>query len=96
MKTSRFFSSFLTAIFKLCALKSTSLLSLLCYPKHYNHIPPQQNLGDLARVLRFTLNAYRELNYTLLYEKKFMSFCTTKYIFFLGKNRFIVFGFRCR
>ena len=29
-----------------------------------------------------------ELNCTLLYDRQFVPYCTTKYIFWLGKNKF--------
>jgi len=92
MKTIRFFRSFLTALFKLCALKLTQVVSLLSFiDKHdFSPRPPQkQGCGGLARIAIFNAGCCHELYYTLLFDKQFVPCCTTKYIFWLGKNKFV-------
>ncbi|MDY0078537.1 MAG: hypothetical protein RBR87_14815, partial [Bacteroidales bacterium] len=36
----------------------------------------------------FDAGCCHELYYTLLFDKQFVPYCTTKYIFWLGKNKF--------
>ncbi len=89
MKTIRFFRSSLTAIFKLCALKRTQLMNSLCYPEQYGFTPPAKaRRGGLARLEPIIVGCCHELYFTLLYNRQFVPCCTTKYIFWLGKNKF--------
>jgi len=42
------------------------------------------------------VNGWHKQIFTLLFDKQFVPCCTTRDIFFLWKNRFIVCGFRFR
>ena len=89
MKTIRFFRSSLTAIFKLCALKRTHLISSLCYPEQYGFTPPRKNKEWwFSWSESVIVGCCHELYYTLLFDKQFVPYCTTEYIFWLGKNKF--------
>ncbi len=51
--------------------------------------PPQKRgCGGLARLAVFDAGCCHELSYALLFDNQFVSCCTTKYIFWLGKNKF--------
>ena len=44
--------------------------------------------GGLAGVTGGIVCCCHELIHTLLFRKQFVPYCTTKYIFWLGKNKF--------
>ncbi len=88
MKTSRFFNTFLPAIVQLSALKLTRMISLLFYPQQRGFIPPLQRQVGSARAEGFITGFCHELYCTPLFERQCVPYCTTKYIFWLGKNKF--------
>lgn len=54
-------------------------------------IPPplkSQDIVDLTGLIATFDDCCDEFLYTFLYRKKYMQSCTTKYIFWLGKNKF--------
>ncbi|MCC7317452.1 MAG: hypothetical protein IT219_02910 [Bacteroidales bacterium] len=88
MKTSRFFNSFLPAIVQLSVLELTRMISLLFDPQKGGFIPPQQWQVGSARAEGFIIGFCHELYCTPLFDNQFVPYCTTKYIFWLGKNKF--------
>jgi hypothetical protein len=50
--------------------------------------PAKARRGGLARLVAFDAGCCHELYYTLLFDIQFVPYCTTKYIFWLGKNKF--------
>jgi hypothetical protein len=88
MKTSRFFNTFLPAIVQLSALKLTRMISLLFYPQQRGFIPPLQRQVGSARAEGFITGFCHEFYCILLFERQCVPYCTTKYIFWLGKNKF--------